>query len=89
MPLSNAYIETNNNVTNVPIINGWCLSHYQILLGTDVMFSGTFVTTIHPTATGVTGAKVNSANAHLSIGSGLMFMTTIVTLLAGVIVVRF
>lgn len=68
MPLSNAYIETNDNTTNPPVIDG-----------PDVVI-------LHPTAGSSSGS---SSGVHLSIKFGLVFMTTIVTMLAGVLVVRF
>jgi len=70
MPMSNAYVETNNNNTNPPVL------------------SGTYVTLVSPSATGAGGSK-SSADARFSIGFSLMFIMTIVSLLAGVFAIRF
>jgi len=74
MPISNAYIETNDNSTNPPPINS--------------------ATTIHTTATATAGpgsgsGSSSSATARFRIGFSLVFVTTVVTLLAGVYAIRF
>ena len=56
-------------------------------------FVGTDVTIVPPTATGSAGSNSggshSSADGHLSVGFGLMFITTVLTLLGGVLVARF
>jgi peptidoglycan/xylan/chitin deacetylase (PgdA/CDA1 family) len=70
MPMSNAYIETNDNSSNPPVI------------------SGPFVTTtVVPSSTAGSGTKSGS-DARFSVGFSLMFIMSIITLLAGVYTVR-
>lgn len=72
LPFSDAYIETNNNQTNPPLI------------------SGTYVTTVHPSATGTgTAGSKSAAPPQLSVGFSVMLLTTVVSLLASVCAVRF
>jgi len=73
LPIGDAYAETNNNKSNPPL-----LSH-------------SFVTTIHASATGTAGGKSGKSAAppRLSVGFGIMFLTTVVSLLASVCAVRF
>lgn len=91
MPFSNAYIETNNNETNPPVISGQYLPHhFDSIPGAEVIYLGTAVTIIHPTATGSTGnGSHSSAVACSSVGFSPIIVTTVVTLLASVIAVRF
>lgn len=68
-PMADAYIETNDNNTNPPLI------------------SGTLVTTTHVASS--TGGSKSGSDASFSVGFSLMFIMTIVSLLAGVYAVRF
>lgn len=49
------------------------------------------MTIVHPSATGsgTSGGSKSSGTARFSIGFGLMFITTVLTLLAGVYAIRF
>lgn len=66
MPMSNAYIETNDNSSNPPVISG-----------PDVT-----TTVVLPSSTGANSHS--SADTRFSVGFSLMFIMTIITLLAGV-----
>lgn len=69
--------------------------HYilsMVFYGTYLTFLGPGVTIVPPTATagaGTSSGSRSNAGLQFSVGFGLMFMTTIVTLLAGVLAVRF